>query len=403
MYNLIDPVRSTKDMIHCYVVEQLVHLPGGTKMFDRLCVSAYSVIFEALVGGNILLQETLPVLYTSLKMVSSDKLKERLFNNRVQLVAVTLRDLKRDRAHRHLPDEHIIAGSTKHQPLYPPLIFTRATIQSIQSYNEQQAGFRIACDKMNKYLGASLTMVKSFCIVGGPGVGKTALMKMILLKAILNGMLKTLMLEWAFQLGGIHLHKLLLLLVRKKGTVQCLAELALISIYKSPEAMLTLMTLDVLFIDELGQWSDGYIAVIDIILRRVRGSNAFFGGVLVFATMDWKQLKPISGLPAMLSPSMITSFTFLDLGHSVRARGDPNLQQIQKNSRMDSPNYTPEIIDEFKQLLCTSCTFVSDWDHPILEQSVIWVFGLHDAVKHAEATMLQRIKDSNVAVLSCST
>jgi hypothetical protein len=32
-----------------------------------------------------------------------------------------------------------------------------------------------------------------------------------------------------------------------------------------------------------------------------------------------------------------------------------------------------------------------------------WVFGLHDAVKHAEATMLQRIKDSNVAVLSCST
>jgi hypothetical protein len=69
---------------------------------------------------------------------------------------------------------------------------------------------------------------------------------------------------------------------------------------------------------------------------------------------------------------------------------------------MDSPNYTPEIIDEFKQLLCTSCTFISDWDSPILEQSVIRVFGLHDAVKHAEATMLQRIKDSNVAVLSCS-
>jgi hypothetical protein len=231
-------------------------------------------------------------------------------------------------------------------------------------------------------------------------------MKMILLKAIslgLNGMLMTLMLEWAFQLGGIHLHKLLLLPVREKGTVQHLAELALISIYKSTKAMLMLMTLDVLFINELGQWSDGYIAVIDIILRRVRGSNAFFGGVLVFAMMDWKQLKPISGLPAMLSPLMIMSFTFLDLGHSVRARGDPNLQRIQKISRMDSPNYTPEIINEFKQLLCTSCTFVSDWDSPILEQSVIWVFGLHDAVKHAEATMLQRIKDSNVAVLSCST
>jgi hypothetical protein len=52
-------------------------------------------------------------------------------------------------------------------------------IQSIQSYNEQQAGFRIACDKMNKYLGASLTMVKSFCIVGGPSVGKTALITQV--------------------------------------------------------------------------------------------------------------------------------------------------------------------------------------------------------------------------------
>ncbi len=279
-------------------------------------------------------------------------------------------------------------------------------IQSIQSYNEQQAGFRLACDKMNKYIGASLRMVKSFCIDGGPGVGKTALMKMILLKAIsigLNGMLMTLMLERAFQVGGIHLHKLLLLPVHEKGTVQHLAELALISIYKSPEAMLMLMTLDVLFINELGQWSDGYIAVIDIILRCIRGSNAFFGGVLVFATMDWKPLKPISGLPAMLSPLMITSFTFLDLGHSVRSGGDPNLQWIQNISRMDSQNYAPEIINEFKQLLLTSCTFVSDWDSPTLEQSVIHVFGLHDAVKHAEATMLQRIKDSNVTVLSCST
>jgi hypothetical protein len=138
---------------------------------------------------------------------------------------------------------------------------------------------------MNNRLDSGLLVINEqipWCItnngVGGPSVGKTALMKMILLKAIslgLNGMLTTLMSERAFQLGGIHLHKLLLLPVCKKGTVQCLADLALISIYKSPEAMLMLMTLDVLFIDELGQWSDGYIAVIDIILRCIRGSNAF--------------------------------------------------------------------------------------------------------------------------------
>jgi hypothetical protein len=261
------------------VLEQLIHLPGGTKMFDRLCVSAYSVIYDALVHGNILLQETPPVLYTSLRMVTSDRLQEKIFNNRVNLVAVTLRDLKWDEAHRDLPDEHITAGSTKHQPLYPLLVFTIVTIQSVQSCNKQQAGFGIAFDKMNKYLGTSLTMVKSFCIIiGGPRVGKTALMMMILLKAIslgLNSVLTTLMSEWAFQLGSIHLHKLLLLPVHEKCTVQCLAELALISIYKSPEAMLMLMTLHVLFLNELGQWSDGYIAAIDIILRHIRELNVF--------------------------------------------------------------------------------------------------------------------------------
>jgi hypothetical protein len=113
LYNLIDPVTSTKDTIHHYVVEQLVHLPSGTKMFDRLCVSAYSVMYKALVGGNILLQETPPVLYTSLRMVTSNTLQERLFN----IVAVTLRDLKWDGAHRDLPDDHMTAGSMKHQPL----------------------------------------------------------------------------------------------------------------------------------------------------------------------------------------------------------------------------------------------------------------------------------------------
>jgi hypothetical protein len=69
---------------------------------------------------------------------------------------------------------------------------------------------------------------------------------------------------------------------------------------------------------------------------------------------------------------------------------------------LDSQNYTQDIINEFKQLLWRFCTFVSDWDSPTFEQSVIWVIRLHNTVKYAEATMLQRIKDSNVAVLCCS-
>jgi hypothetical protein len=45
--------------------------------------------------------------------------------------------------------------------------------------------------------------------------------------------------------------------------VQHLAQLALSNIYlQIPEAMLMFMTLDLLFIDGLGQWSDAYIAIV---------------------------------------------------------------------------------------------------------------------------------------------
>jgi hypothetical protein len=36
LYDPIDPVPSTKHMICRYALEELVHLPGGKKMFDRL-------------------------------------------------------------------------------------------------------------------------------------------------------------------------------------------------------------------------------------------------------------------------------------------------------------------------------------------------------------------------------
>jgi hypothetical protein len=75
----------------------------------------------------------------------------------------------------------------------------------------------------------------------------------------------TLMLEWAYPARRYPL---------AQAIVYCLAELALIYMDKSPEAN---MKLDVLFIDELGQWSDGYIAVSDIILRHVREWNPLTG------------------------------------------------------------------------------------------------------------------------------
>ena len=51
----------------------------------------------------------------------------------------------------------------------------------------------------------------------------------------------------------------------------------------------------VLFLDELGQVSSEMLAVLDIILRKVRNSNTYLGGLLIIGTLDHKQLPPVNG------------------------------------------------------------------------------------------------------------
>jgi hypothetical protein len=44
--------------------------------------------------------------------------------------------------------------------------------------------------------------------------------------------------------------------------------------------------MDVMLIDELGQIDAKLLSVLDIILRRVRKSTHWFGGILIIATMN---------------------------------------------------------------------------------------------------------------------
>ena len=85
-------------------------------------------------------------------------------------------------------------------------------------------------------------------------------------------MITCLLAKRADLLGGIHVHNLFAIPVNEAASVQRLAELAAISLYKSPERLAFLQRLDVLFFDELGQASSELISCIDMILRRVRGS-----------------------------------------------------------------------------------------------------------------------------------
>jgi hypothetical protein len=135
-------------------------------------------------------------------------------------------------------------------------------------------------------------------------------------------------------LGGIHVHNFFAIPVNESASVQRLAELAAINLYKSPEKLAFLQMLDVLYFDELGQASSELVSCIDMIFRLVRGSDQFFGGVLVIATIDPLQLRPIRGRPFLVSPFVLTCFRFSLLKHSVRAADDLFFQRMQDISRM---------------------------------------------------------------------
>ena len=86
--------------------------------------------------------------------------------------------------------------------------------------------------------------------------------------------------------------------------------------------------MQVVFIDELSQVSIQMLDVLDSILRKVRNSNIYLGGLLISGTLDHKQLPPVNRRPCMISPHILTPFEFIVLKHSVRVCGDPDFQRL---------------------------------------------------------------------------
>jgi hypothetical protein len=200
-------------------------------------------------------------------------------------------------------------------------------------------------------------------------------------------------------LGGIHVLSLFCIPVNESASVQRLAELAVISLYKNPEKLAFLQRLDVLAFDGLGQISSELKSCIDMIMRRIRKSDQYMGGVLVLATIDPIQLRPIKGRPFLLSPFVLTCYRFSVLKHSVRAADDPFLQRIQNITRMLTHEYTPEIINKLSELLERHCTFVESWSDPSIPPTMLRCFGKKAAIWQEGIRFMNEIGSSGRTVL----
>ena len=167
----------------------------------------------------------------------------------------------------------------------------------------------------------------------------------------------------SIQLEGKHIAYLFGLPIEKNLSPHQRAELAIIKLLRDTKKMNFVLSLDILFIDELGQLSSELIAALDIISRRVRETNIFFGGVLIIFTIDHTQIQPFDARSFLTSIHVIPCFRMVALETSVRASGDLNFQRAQKIARYPYWKFTenPELIDEFVEFILSNFTFVEDW------------------------------------------
>ena len=284
---------SCNTLLKRFITEQLAFYPVSTRSFDYYLLQAKQIFLDVLVHDEMPIFELPPVLFTSLRDQWSDTVTREIKRMKEIHVDVCLKEL------HHLSGiptkEEIMNDITKDNPHnWTADLDRNENIQSIESHAEQVQVVSLVKEAIHKYAQAGNTFTKSLIINGPPGCGKTFLMMVASLLGLSKGLTVTptaLMAERASTLGGTYIHKLFCI-PPNNYTPQRVAEIAILRILHRPVILQFLLTVDIICWDEAGQNPAQLLATCDIIMRRLRGSDLFFGGVLLFFTLDHLQLRP---------------------------------------------------------------------------------------------------------------
>ena len=161
-----------------------------------------------------------------------------------------------------------------------------------------------------------------------------------------------------------------------------------------------LLSVNILFADELGQLSAEELSLYDIILRHVRKSTVFMGGVLIIGTLDHLQIQPINGRPFLTANCIIPCFKMVSLRHSVRATGSQYVE-LQSLVRKDYIEFEtkPELLHRFRNICSDIFTFVDNWDSEKITPHTFRVFSkklpAKRAVEDFQNRMITRYENEN--------
>ena len=393
--------RYSDQLLYLWIEEQLQYFPIGRRILSEWIVIAGDLFDSVIVRDELAITQMPAVQLSSLLGSSTNELKNCIQDLKSIFVDAINMELKDCIESCHVPSKIDIMNATKSDPLdwdaYSSL--TKNDNQSEESFTEQKLGIRVATKAIDKYCDVgNLTYTKNVGLRGFPGSGKTWCSLYVAMYALSKGLfaLPTAVLaKRAIQLGGTHWHILFCLNTDDSLTNHRKAELSIIQIMKDSKKMHLLLTLDVLICDEIGQLPADFIAVIDIILRRIRGNSQYMGGLLIICTLDHTQIQSFGrNRPFLTSSHIIPCYKMVNLSHSVRAFGDLQYQRLQYICRLHHRKLAeePELIEEFISL-CSQClTFVESWSDPKITPSTMRLYSKKVPTREAAKHYADRVK-----------
>ena len=385
-----------------YFKEQVVTFPNSKHVLQSWIVQA-AELFDSVIIDNELSITDLPAVQQSALFNEIDENNQAFIKEaKSNVIDAALKDLGEETIDKcMIPTKEELMSCSKQRPLSwdPILNFTQNEGQPEQSFQEQKLAVKLMKDAADNYLSFGNSFVKCTGIRGAAGSGKTWTMEYALIYGLsqgLNMITASVMARRAIQLGGRHLAYLLGIPVSKGNiTPQRRAELALHRIMRKPVLYNFLRALDALLIDEFAQSSSTMLGIIDIILKRVKKSHTFMGGMLIYFTLDHLQTQPIRERPLLTSPQIIPCFQMVTLKISVRTAADPHFQRVQNIARMSLETFqdeTNDYVDEFINLLSNHCTFVPDWNAPEINEKTYRLYSKKVPAKQASRQYAERVK-----------
>ena len=375
-----------------YIEDQVRYFPNSMKIIDSFIVTAGIILDSAIVKGEIALTDMPPVQYSILaRSLDEDIVKNRQnqIEKSIDAILLELEDLI-ERCNIPSKSELMNASLSNRVNWDPVTSFCRGPQQSEASFLEQKLAIQTCKKLMDSHMDIlnQTVMSKSIGIRGHPGAGKTFCMLYMVIYAISQGLMvitTAKMSHRALQLGGTNWDKLLCLRGNDDNmNTHRRAELAIARIKKNTKKEDLILSLNVIFADELGQLSSEDLSLYDIILRHVRGSNIFMGGIIIIGTIDHLQIQPIHGRPFLTGNSIIPCFKFIALQHSVRATGTEyvKLQSLVRKDYAEFEN-DPSLVQTFREICSRIFTFVDDWTNAAIKPHTFRVFTKRFPAKEA--------------------